>query len=105
TVADCARMLSVMVGYDAKATSGHRYAIDRAAPLVSDEKAYQDMTGAKKDYTRYLDNARGLRGVRIGVVKALYGKDPIVNEAIDSALEKMRSAGAIVSEVTVQDLP
>ncbi len=104
-VADCARLLSVMVGYDAQATSGHRRSPNRSAPLVTNAAEYQSMTGAKRDYTRYLADADGLRGVRIGVVKALYGKDSLVNEAIDSALEKMRTAGATVDEVKVEDLP
>lgn len=104
-VPDCARMLSVMVGYDAQATSGHRSGPDRQAPLVTSAAQYQEMTGAASDYTRFLADASGLKGMRIGVVKGLYGKDPLVNQAIDAALEQMRSAGATVEEVTVQNLP
>lgn len=105
SVSDCARMLSVMVGYDAQPTSGHRSAPDRQAPLVADAAQYQAMTGAASDYTRFLADAGGLKGVRLGVVKGLYGKDPLVNQAIDGALEKMRAAGATVEEVQVQNLP
>lgn len=104
-VPDCARMLSVMVGYDAQATSGHRSAPDRQAPLVTSAAQYQAMTGAASDYTRFLADAGGLQGMRLGVVKGLYGKDPRVNEAIDAALAKMRAAGATVEEVQVQNLP
>lgn len=104
-VPDCARMLSVMVGYDAQSTSGHRSAPDRSAPLVANASQYQTMTGAHSDYTRFVTDASGLKGMRIGVVKGLYGKDAAVNQAIDTALEQMRTAGAMVEEVTVHNLP
>lgn len=105
SVADCARMLSVMVGYDPQATSGQRVSPEREAPLMANAQEYQVTTQPQADYTDFLAGAGGLKGKRIGVVKALYGKDPVVNQAIDQALEQMRSAGATVEEVKVQNLP
>lgn len=104
SVADCAVMLSVMVGYDASPSSNQRQSPDRDAPLVKNAEEYQRLTGADSDYTKYLTGAEGLKKVRIGVVKGLYGDDAVVNAAIDSALEKFRAAGAVVEDVEVKDL-
>lgn len=105
TVADCASMLTAMVGFDAQSTSGHRNGPERSAPLVTSEAEYQAMTQVKADYTQYLADASALQGMRLGLVKELYGKDPVLNASIDAAIAKMRAAGAVVEDVTVQNLP
>jgi len=59
------------------------------------------------DYTQFLDPA-GLRGARIGVVRARFGFDDRVDRVMEDALTAMREAGAvIVDEVEIpnqQDL-
>jgi len=53
------------------------------------------------DYTQFLDPA-GLRGARIGVVRARFGFDDRVDRLMEDALAAMREAGAvIVDEVEV----
>lgn len=53
------------------------------------------------DYTQFLDPA-GLRGARIGVVRARFGFDDRVDAVMETALAAMRDAGAtIVDEVEI----
>jgi aspartyl-tRNA(Asn)/glutamyl-tRNA(Gln) amidotransferase subunit A len=86
TVEDAAILLGAMAGYDA-----------------------QDITSVEKapvDYTRELEG--GIRGVRIGWVRAWYDNDPSchpdIPPAIERAMEVLVSAGAIVVEVALSDL-
>lgn len=82
TVADAAAMISVMAGVDpsdavTKAADGH----------------------IEKDYTKFLDKT-ALKGKRIGVVRAIVGKDPEVNKVFDKALEVLKAQGAELVEIT-----
>lgn len=105
SVADCATALSVMVGYDSQPTSGQRVMPNRHAALMKNADEYQAITKAPVEYTQFVSDKTALKGVRMGLVRELYGKDPVVNRAVDTAIEQMRNAGAIIEEVTVQDLP
>lgn len=105
TVADCASLLTVMVGFDKQPTSGHRNAPERSAKLMQSESEYKELTQVKSDYSQYLANASALKGMRLGLVKELYGKDSVLNATIDAAIEKMRAAGAVVEEVKIPYLP
>jgi amidase len=51
-----------------------------------------------KDYTALL-KAVALRGVRLGIVRPLCGKNPQVLAVLDTALEALRGAGAEIVEV------
>jgi amidase len=47
------------------------------------------------DYTRFLD-PNGLRGKRIGVVRALAGNEPNADRVLDEAIAAMKAQGAII---------
>jgi amidase len=89
TVTDLALMLDATVGTDSgdevtRAGDGHRPA------------SYRDLL-----------RANALDGVRIGIVKSLFGDAPEDNEAGDivrKALEAMRNGGASMTEIPVQTL-
>src|SRR5690606_8506692 len=68
------------------------------------DPATQAATGhVVADYTPHL-KADGLKGARIGVVRALMGYQPDVDAAMERALEAMRAAGATVVEAEIPTL-
>jgi Asp-tRNA(Asn)/Glu-tRNA(Gln) amidotransferase A subunit family amidase len=107
TVQDCALLLQVMVGHDSAPSSGQYTKPeqrDDTGVLLGSAAAYRAMTRVAPDaYTKAL-NARGLRGARIGVVRALFGSDADVVALLNAAIARMRRAGAIVDDVTIPDL-
>ncbi len=81
TVEDGARIFSVIVG------------TDPADPFTAEADAHR-----ADDYTRFLDRD-GLRGVRVGVLRALVdtdGADPGITALFEAALDDMRRAGAVI---------
>ncbi|MBD8899380.1 amidase [Rhodanobacter sp. DHG33] len=76
-VADAAALLSVIAGSDPR------------DPATAD--AGQHAT----DYTKFLD-PNGLRGKRIGVVRALGGIEPNADRVLDDAIAAMKAQGAII---------
>jgi amidase len=78
TVADAAILLSAMVGVDAR----------DSVTAESSEKA-------QADYTQFLD-PKGLQGVRLGIVRKLFGFNDMVDEVMNNAIAAMRSAGAVI---------
>ncbi|AHH99516.1 amidase [Kutzneria viridogrisea] len=76
TVADAARMLSVLTGVDPRdpATRASR---------------------PQEDYTRFLD-ADGLRGARIGVVRGYFGFNDHADAVAESALKVLADSGAVL---------
>jgi Asp-tRNA(Asn)/Glu-tRNA(Gln) amidotransferase A subunit family amidase len=108
TVQDCAAMLDAMVGFDGSAFSGqHTKPLQRddEAVLMTSDNQYQSVTGVDPghSYTAALA-ADGLRGARIGVVRALFGGDPDVTRTMNAAILAMRGAGATVEDVIIPDL-
>ena len=105
-VADCALLLDAMVGYDASPFSGQRSAKAYDAPLVANASAYATLTQVPKSYTAEL-KADGLKGARIGVVRAMFPAATAANQAfldtLEAALTRMRAAGAIVEDVVIED--
>src|ERR1700730_18148595 len=84
-VADCARMLDAMAGYDPK-----------------DPVTALSVGHIPKSYTAYLKN--GLKGARLGVFKTLFGNGrdyEEVNKVIAKAIEALKEQGAVV--VPVED--
>lgn len=84
TVKDCALMFQVLAGHDTK-----------------------DRTTALKPVENYMaDLQKGLRGIRIGVIKdyCLYHNQPDVLRLYKQALEQMRMLGAEICEVELTDL-
>jgi amidase len=109
TVQDCALVLDAMVGFDDSVwTSGqHTEPMSRdddATPMLSAEH-YAAVTGVDADHT-YTDalDAAALDGARIGVVRGLFGSDPDVVAALESAITAMQAAGATVEDATIPDL-
>jgi amidase len=107
-VADCARLLTAMVGFDPSPGSGQNTVAlrrDDEATLMASPSQYQAITGVggTTDYVRSVD-AEGLRGARVGVVRALFGSDADVAAAMTAAIGRMTSAGATVVDVEVPDL-
>ncbi|OEC89970.1 MULTISPECIES: amidase [Acinetobacter] len=107
-VEDCALLMNSMVGYDAYGSSNQRTSIDIDAINIGNATAYQFMTNVPNDYKVSLDT-NGLRGARIGVVRALFSsadtdEAKIVNQAMESAISQLKAAGAIVEDVTIDDL-
>ncbi len=85
TVADGARMLDAMAGYD-----------------PSDPITALSAGHIPKTYTTYLEN--GLKGARIGVLKTLFGDGPDyeeVNQVMAKAIEALRGQGVVI--VPVED--
>src|ERR1700680_2065848 len=85
TVADGARMLDVMAGYDAN------------DPVTALSAGHIPRT-----YTTYLEN--GLKGARIGVLKQLFGNGPDyeeVNQVMAKAIGALKEQGAVI--VPVED--
>lgn len=89
TVADAARMLDALAGYDAK---------DAATSF--------SVGHAQKDYAAGL-NAGGLKGKRIGVLRSFFGTAKVhedVNAVASRALEDLKKAGATLVELDTPDL-
>ncbi len=93
TVADAARVLTVVAGPDATDTD-----------LAAAAEAYPHPWNV--DYTRYLDR-HGLRGARIGVFRRYIDRktgDPEVKAAMERALVTLHSEGAtLVDPFTIPD--
>src|ERR1700680_721456 len=84
-VADCARMLDAMAGYD-----------------PNDPVTALSVGHIPKSYTAYLKN--GLKGARIGVFKNLFGNGPDyeeVNKVMAKAVGALKQQGAVI--VPVED--
>ena len=84
TVADAARILQVMAGYD-----------------PNDPPTAWSIGNAPADYTTFLKKD-GLRDVRIGVLRAMLGVGPEnqqVNAVMAAAIAAMKKAGAVIVEV------
>ena len=84
TVADAAAVLDVMAGRDTL-----------------------DSTTIERDQTGYTDLAGDLQGKKVGVIKEYMGEglDPAVKQQIEAAIEKMKQAGAQITEVSLPSLP
>ncbi len=79
TVADAAALLGALTG------------VDPADPATAASAGK-----AASDYRKFLD-PDGLRGARIGVVRAkVYGRAPAADQAFDAAVAEMRRRGAVV---------
>ncbi|HEX7813821.1 amidase [Dyella sp.] len=77
SVADAAVVLSAIAGSDPH------------------DSATADADRHATDYTRFLD-PDGLRGKRIGVVRALAGSEPNADRALEQAIAVMKAQGAII---------
>lgn len=89
TVADTAKMLNVLAGYD-----------------PGDAATARSVGNIQKDYTKYL-NKDGLKGKRIGILRSFFGDQPVhadVNAATDRAIEDCRRHGAVMVELDTPDL-
>ena len=92
TVTDAAILLGAMTGFD-KRDSATKRALSRV-----------EGSGMKRglaDYTPFLD-PNGLKGARIGVARTLFGTDKRVAKIMESSLEAMKQAGAILVDVELK---
>ncbi len=85
TVEDAAILLNAMVGVDPE-----------DAQSIANEK------DIPADYTKFLD-VDGLKDARIGVARNFFGRNELVNQVIDNAIEKMEKAGAIIVDQLMLD--
>ncbi|MHA1121280.1 MAG: amidase [Candidatus Heimdallarchaeota archaeon] len=85
TVEDAAILLTAMVGVDKE-----------DAQSITNEK------DIPADYTEFLDSD-GLKDARIGVARNFFGRNELVNQVIDKAIEKMEKAGAIIVDQLMLD--
>jgi amidase len=86
TVTDAAILLGVMAGQD-----------------PDDPATHLTFTDGTRNYTRYLDR-NGLRGARIGVVRAKYsGFNDETDKLVANAIEAMKRGGAVI--VDPADIP
>ena len=86
TVTDAAKMLNVLVGYDA-----------------GDPATAWNIGHVKSDYTASL-KADGLKGARIGIVETLFGKDSVhqdVNTVTREAIRRIEAEGA--TTISIRD--
>ena len=89
TVEDAARMLDVIAGYDA-ADPVTAFSLHKIPP----------------SYTTFLDRD-GLRGVRIGALMDVFGKDAVhreVNAVVEAAIEKLAEAGATIVRFNIANI-
>ena len=84
SVADAAALLTVIAGSDPR------------------DPASAEANAHATDYSRFLD-PDGLKGKRIGVVRAMMGREPNADRAVESAIAVMKAHGAII--VDPVDLP
>ena len=84
SVSDAAILLTALVGADTK---------DSITTTAKGEK----------DYTGFLQKD-GLKGARIGVARDFWGKNEAVDKIMNSALDLMKGAGAILVDVTFPTL-
>jgi len=84
TVADAAILLGAMTGSDAR-------------DPATRSSARRGLT----DYTSYL-NPNSLKGARIGVARTLFGSDKRVAKIMESSLDAMKVAGAILVDVELK---
>jgi amidase len=85
TVADAAALLSALTGVDPR-----------------DSATTASRARVAKDYLQFLDPA-GLKGARIGVARKSFGMPPPVEKVFKTALDAMKSAGAIL--IDPADIP
>ena len=83
TVWDVAAVLSAIAGYD-----------------PHDAVTRGSIGRRQRDYTRFV-NPNGLRGARLGVVRAYFGASPKTDLVIEHAIHEMRRAGATVMDVAI----
>jgi amidase len=89
SVTDAAKMLNVLVGYDA-----------------NDPATAWSVGNVEKDYTQFL-RIDGAKGKRIGVLRSFFGNAPInedVNAIANRAVEDLRKSGATVVELNTPEL-
>ncbi len=89
TVADAAKMLNVLVGYD-----------------PNDPVTACSVGNTEADYTEFL-KIDGVMGKRIGVLRSFFGNAPIheeVSAVANKAVEELRKLGATLIELNVPDL-
>lgn len=108
---DCAILMNSLVGYDRSVHSNQRQGFDRLTPLVNSAEEYQQRFFVPKNY---VPQTPSLVGKRVGIVRDLfvqpnaagtYTEDGIlINNAMEQAIQALQNAGAIVEDVTVNDL-
>jgi Asp-tRNA(Asn)/Glu-tRNA(Gln) amidotransferase A subunit family amidase len=89
TVEDAARLLDVMAGFDPE-----------------DAITAAGVGHVPPTYTAFLDG-NGLRGARLGVLRAYFGTNPVhaeVNRVMERAIEALRASGATVEDVAIPGL-
>lgn len=89
TVADAARLLEVMAGYD-----------------PNDPATAWSVGNTPNGYAQFLTD-NGLRGARIGLLKTMQGSGPEhqdVNAVMAAAIAAMKAAGAVIVEVDAPEL-
>ena len=84
SVADAAILLGAMVGPDGR-------------DPATRSSAKRGLT----DYTPFLD-ANGLKGARIGVARKLFGSDKRVAKIMETSLDAMKQAGAVLIDVELK---
>ncbi|MEI7614290.1 MAG: amidase family protein [Betaproteobacteria bacterium] len=89
TVADAAKMLNVLTGYDPQ-----------------DQATAWSVGYVQKDYSKFLKND-GIKGKRIGILRSFFGKDAIhqeVNTVTNKAIEDCKRLGATMIELDTPDI-
>ena len=86
TVTDAAIILGALTGEDPR-----------------DKTTAQSRGKSYTDYTRFLDNKNGLKGMRIGVARKHFGFNQYVDELMDDLLSVIRQLGA--DDISPTDIP
>ena len=104
---DCAKLFNSLVGFDSSSTSNQRVSFENNSSLLTSSSSYQGLFNTPKTY---VPMSPSLQGKHIGVVRYMLPNTSteegrLVNQAMEQAISKLKSAGAIVDDVEISDLP
>jgi amidase len=99
SVSDVAYLLEVLAGYDPMDMAfGEMAGSFSAARFVE----FPVPDPGTRSYVKSLDSA-GLAGARVGVVRSLFGVDPVADAHVEDAILAMREAGAeIIDDIYIE---
>lgn len=94
TVSDVAHMLGVIAVADPEDPL--------STEVWAEVSSRYEVTDGRIDYARFLENT-ALTGIRVGVVRDLFGGDPEIDAMANEALEQISKLGATLVDISLDD--